>query len=39
VCLGENNVLFGKDFWVKKMVKRYDIGQVLRGVGRPKNGG
>jgi len=33
------SVPFGKDGWVDRMVKKYGIEQVLRGVGRPKNGG
>jgi len=35
----EKNVPFGRDPWVNKVVKKYDIEQVLRGVGRPKKGG
>jgi putative transposase len=35
----EKNIPFGKDAWVAKVVKKYDIEQVLRGPGRPKNGG
>ena len=33
------SIPFGKDGWVDRMVKKYGIEQVLRGVGRPKNGG
>ncbi len=33
------NIPFGKDGWVNKIVKKYNIEQVLRGVGRPRNGG
>jgi len=35
----EKSMPFGGDTWVEKMVKRYNIEQVLRGVGRPKKGG
>jgi len=35
----EKSIPFGKDMWVDKMVKRYGIKQVLRGVGRPRKGG
>jgi len=33
------SIPFGKDGWVDRMVKKYGIEQVLRGVGRPKNDG
>lgn len=35
----DKSVPFGRDAWVAKMVKKYDIEQVLRGVGRPRNSG
>jgi putative transposase len=35
----EKNVPYGSDGWVEKVVQKYDIVQVLRGVGRPKNSG
>ena len=33
------NIPFGTDSWRDSMVEEYDLGQTLRGVGRPKNGG
>jgi len=35
----EKSVPYGDDMWVSKIAKKYKIEQVLRGVGRPKNGG
>jgi hypothetical protein len=35
----EKSVPYGADAWVVKIVKKYKIAQVLKGVGRPKNGG
>ncbi|MEY3784215.1 MAG: hypothetical protein RLZZ230_537, partial [Candidatus Parcubacteria bacterium] len=35
----EKNIPFGSDEWVSVAVDKYNIKQVLRGVGRPKNGG
>jgi len=35
----EKSIPFGKDAWIDKMVEKYDIEQVLRGVGRPRKGG
>jgi len=35
----EKSIPFGKGAWVDKMVEKYDIEQVLRGVGRPRKGG
>ena len=35
----EKSIPFGNDTWVARIVKKYNIEQVLRGVGRPKNGG
>lgn len=35
----EKSIPFGKDTWVHWVTKKYSIEQVLRGVGRPKNGG
>ncbi len=34
----EKNIPFGKDEWVGEVVKKYGIEQVIRRVGRPKNG-
>ena len=33
------SIPFGKEDWVQSIVKKFKIEQVLRGVGRPKNGG
>ena len=33
------NIPFGKEIWVQSIVKKFKIEQVLRRVGRPKNGG
>ena len=30
---------YGLDIWVKKIVKKFNLEQTLRRVGRPKNGG
>lgn len=30
---------FGKDYWVASIVKKFDLEQTLKKVGRPKNGG
>ncbi|USN87567.1 MAG: transposase [Candidatus Nomurabacteria bacterium] len=35
----ERSIPFGEEEWVNRKVKKYEIEQVLRGVGRPKNGG
>jgi len=35
----EKSIPYGKDSWIDKTVKKYGIEQVLKGVGRPKNGG
>lgn len=35
----ERSVPYGKDAWKDKVVSKYGIEQVLRGVGRPRNGG
>ena len=35
----EKSVPYGADTWVFKIVKKYKIEQVLKGVGRPKNSG
>lgn len=35
----KKSIPFGDDFWTNSVVQKYDIAQVLRGVGRPKNGG
>lgn len=35
----DKSVPFGGDTWIEKVVKKYNIEQVLRGVGRPKNSG
>ena len=35
----EKSIPYGADTWVDKIVKKYKIEQVLKGVGRPKNGG
>jgi hypothetical protein len=32
-------ISYGREGWVSKVVKKYGIEQVLRGVGRPKKGG
>ena len=34
----EKSIPFGKDPWVDRTVKKYNIEQVLRSTGRPKNG-
>ena len=33
------NIPYGSDLWVDRTITRYGIEQVLRSVGRPKNGG
>ena len=33
------SVPYGRDSWIDKIVKKYDIEQVLKRVGRPRNGG
>jgi hypothetical protein len=33
------SIPFGKDGWVNKTAKKYGIEQVLKRVGRPRNGG
>ena len=35
----EKSIPFGNETWMARVVKKYNIEQVLRGVGRPKNGG
>ena len=35
----EKSIPYGKDGWINKTVQKYGIEQVLKGVGRPKNGG
>ena len=35
----DKNVPYGNDDWIDKVTIKYGITQVLRGVGRPKNGG
>jgi len=35
----EKSIPYGSDTWVNKTVKRFGIEQVLKGVGRPRNGG
>jgi len=35
----EKSVPYGADTWVFKIVKKFKIEQVLKGVGRPKNSG
>ena len=35
----EKSIPFGNDTWVDSIVKKHNIEQVLRGVGRPKKGG
>lgn len=35
----EKSIPYGRDTWVQRVTKKYGIEQVLRGVGRPKNGG
>jgi len=35
----EKSIPYGADTWVFKIVKKFKIEQVLKGVGRPKNGG
>jgi len=35
----DKNVPYGSDEWIDKVTTKYGITQVLRGVGRPKNGG
>jgi len=35
----EKSIPYGKDSWIDKTVKKYGIEQVLKGVGRPRNGG
>ena len=37
-CIIKNGP-YGDEGWIKKIVKDYGLGQTLRGVGRPKNGG
>ena len=34
----EKSVPYGKESWIDKTVKKYGIEQVLKGVGRPRNG-
>ncbi|MCR4284281.1 MAG: hypothetical protein NUV64_03150 [Parcubacteria group bacterium] len=29
----------GDNIWIGKMVDKFKLGQTLRGIGRPKNGG
>lgn len=36
-CSEEKSIPFGGDSWVNSMVKKYDIEQVLRRVGRPRS--
>ena len=33
------SIPYGRDNWIDKTVKKYGIEQVLKGVGRPRNGG
>ena len=33
------NVPFGDDVWRMEMIDKFKLGQTLRGIGRPKNGG
>lgn len=33
------SIPYGRDGWIDKTVKKYGIEQVLKGVGRPRNGG
>jgi putative transposase len=35
----EKSIPYGTDAWIHKIVKKYKIEQVLKGVGRPRNGG
>lgn len=35
----ERSIPFGRDSWINTVVKKYNIEQVLRRVGRPKKGG
>ncbi len=35
----EKSIPYGTDGWIDRIVKKYNIEQVLKGVGRPKNGG
>ncbi len=35
----DKNVPFGTDEWTDNVVGKYKIDQVMRGVGRPRNGG
>jgi hypothetical protein len=35
----DKSIPYGREGWVSKVVKKYGIEQVLRGVGRPKKGG
>ncbi|OHA32141.1 MAG: hypothetical protein A2928_00390 [Candidatus Taylorbacteria bacterium RIFCSPLOWO2_01_FULL_45_15b] len=35
----EKNIPFGSEKWTKAIIDTYDLGQVLRGVGRPKKNG
>ncbi len=35
----EKSIPYGDSAWVIKIVKKFKIEQVLKGVGRPKNGG
>ena len=33
----EKNIPFGRDSWVDKIIKKYNLEQTTRGVGRPRN--
>jgi len=35
----EKSVPYGKENWTERMITKFGIDQVLRGVGRPRNGG
>lgn len=35
----DKSIPYGRDSWIDRTVKKYGIEQVLKGVGRPKNGG
>ncbi len=35
----EKSIPFGKDAWIDRIVRKFDIEQVLHNVGRPKKGG
>jgi putative transposase len=35
----DKSIPYGREGWVSKVVKKYGIERVLRGVGRPKKGG